>query len=136
MGLVSLLGAFAAGLRFERVPEAVRAKLRHHLLDSLGFICAELSAPESGAMRRFEEARPGFAEAVVIGGGARVPAADAAFVNAFHGRIDAARVRWGRVRFSANVDLTCPDLLPPSIGFLAKHFIESLRRGRQVRFLS
>ncbi len=87
MGLVSRLGAFAADLRFELVPEAVRAKLRHHLLDSLGVICAGINAPESSAMRKFVQARPGRGEAVIIGCAARALASDAAFANTFHGRI-------------------------------------------------
>ena len=87
MGLVSTLGAFAADLRFERVPEAVRAKLRHHLLDSLGVICAGINAPESKAVREFVRARPGRGEAVIIGCAARALASDAAFANTFHGRI-------------------------------------------------
>lgn len=87
MTLVSQLAAFAADLRFERVPEAVRAKLRHHLLDSLGVICAGLSARESRAVRKFVQARPGRGEAAIIGCAARALASDAAFVNTFHGRI-------------------------------------------------
>lgn len=87
MGLVSRLGAFAADLRFELVPEAVRAKLRHHLLDSLGVICAGINAPESSAVRKFVQARPGRGEAAIVGCGARALASDAAFVNTFYGRI-------------------------------------------------
>ena len=67
MSLVSQLAVFVAELRFEHVPQAVRAKLRHHVLDSLGVICAGRSAPESRAVHAV--------------------AADAAFVNTFHGRI-------------------------------------------------
>jgi 2-methylcitrate dehydratase PrpD len=67
MSLASQLAAFVAELSFERVPQAVRAKLRHHVLDSLGVICAGRSAPESRAVRAL--------------------AAAAAFINTFHGRI-------------------------------------------------
>lgn len=42
---------FVAELRFENVPQAVRVKLRHHVLDSLGVILAGRSAPESRALR-------------------------------------------------------------------------------------
>jgi 2-methylcitrate dehydratase PrpD len=87
MSLVSRLAVFVAELRFEQVPQAVRAKLRHHVLDSLGVICAGLNAPESRAVRDFAAARPGRGEAALIGCGARALAADAAFVNTFHGRI-------------------------------------------------
>src|SRR5688500_19000051 len=87
MSLASQLGAFAADLRFELVPAAVRTQLRHHLLDSLGVICAGLSASESRSVRRFLEARPGRGEAAVIGCATRALASDAAFVNTFHGRI-------------------------------------------------
>src|SRR5688572_17948370 len=63
MSLASRLGTFAADLRFERVPEAIRAKLRHHLLDSLGVICAGIGTPESAAIRTFLRARAGRGEA-------------------------------------------------------------------------
>ena len=40
-----------AALRFDDLPQAVRTKLRHHVLDSLGVILAGQSAPESRALR-------------------------------------------------------------------------------------
>lgn len=67
MSLVSQLGVFVAGLHFEDIPQAVRAKLRHHVLDSVGVILAGRSAPESRAVRAL--------------------AANPAFFNTFCGRI-------------------------------------------------
>ncbi len=63
----SRLGEFAAHLRLDQVPPAVRAKLRHHVLDSIGVILAGRSAPESRAVRAL--------------------AATPAFFNTFCGRI-------------------------------------------------
>ena len=51
MTLVSRLAAFVAELDLGRVPQPVRTKLRHHVLDSLGVIYAGQSAPESRALR-------------------------------------------------------------------------------------
>lgn len=67
MTLASRLAGFVAELRLERVPQAVRAKLRHHVLDSLGVILAGQRAPESRAVRAL--------------------GTDPAFFNAFCGRI-------------------------------------------------
>ena len=67
MSLASRLGELVAGLRFDEVPQAVRAKLRHHVLDSLGVIYAGQSTAEARAVR--------------------ATAPHPAFFNAFCGRI-------------------------------------------------
>src|SRR5437762_3507854 len=88
MSLIAKLGAFAASLELDRVPQAVRAKLDQHVLDTIGVILAGTASSESGAMRDFVDARPGRGEAAVFGTRLRTLAGDAAFANTFHGRIN------------------------------------------------
>src|SRR5581483_7061173 len=55
---------------------------------AMGVILAGTAAAESDAMRSFVAARPGREEAAVFGTPLRTLAADAAFANTFHGRIN------------------------------------------------
>lgn len=81
------LAAFVADLQWHDVPLALSRKVHDHVLDTLGVMCAGLSAPASQAVRAVTSDTGGAAEASVIGATMALPAAAAAFVNAFHGRI-------------------------------------------------
>lgn len=81
------LAAFVADLRWRNIPSALAHKVHDHVLDTLGVMCAGISAPASAAVRAMAMDAGGNREASVIGAAKALPAANAAFVNAFHGRI-------------------------------------------------
>lgn len=81
------LAAFVADLQWRDVPPALVHKVHDHVLDTFGVMCAGLSAPAAAAVRSMAMDAGGVREASVIGVAATLPAANAAFVNAFHGRI-------------------------------------------------
>ncbi len=70
------------------LPEAVARKTRHHVLDTLGAIVSgtQLVAGRLGA--RFAAETGGVAEALAVGAGVLLPAAQAAFANAMAGHAD------------------------------------------------
>jgi len=82
-----ILAGFAASIALDRVPVALIAKAKDHLLDTIGVTCAGLSEPQAqaavGVVRRWG----GAAEAGVLGMGLRLPMPKAAFLNALHARI-------------------------------------------------
>ena len=63
------------------------AKVKDHLLDTLGVACAGLADPQARAVAAVVTRWGGQHEASVIGSPARLPAPKAAFVNAMHARI-------------------------------------------------
>ncbi|MDA1090667.1 MAG: MmgE/PrpD family protein [Proteobacteria bacterium] len=81
------LATFVAGLAWRDVPPDLASNVREHVLDALGVMCAGLSAEDSPNIRAVAEAGGGAAEASLVGCGKALPAAAAAFVNGFHGRI-------------------------------------------------
>ena len=81
------IAAFVAGLRWRDVPAPVARKVHDHVLDTLGVMCAGRSAPSSTAVCAVMTDAGGAPEASVIGGETALPAAAAALVNAFHGRV-------------------------------------------------
>lgn len=76
------LAAHFTSLDYRKVPEANRKAMKRLLLDYLGVGIAG-SQTESGVIaRRFATVQKGVAEASLVGGGERVPMAQAAFANA------------------------------------------------------
>ena len=75
------LAEFAASLRIEDVPERVRLRAVHHILDAVGIAC--VSAKQDFALRTLTAIKglAGRGEAPVIGLPARLPPRDAALVN-------------------------------------------------------
>ncbi|HKM61983.1 MAG TPA: MmgE/PrpD family protein, partial [Acidisphaera sp.] len=75
------LAEFAANLRIEGVPERVRTRAAHHILDAVGI--AYVSATQDFAHRTLSAIRGlgGVGDVPVIGMPARLPARDAALVN-------------------------------------------------------
>ena len=80
------LGRWAAGVRWEALGPDLQAKVKHHVLDTLGVMCAGLETPHGLAAQRAVRAWGGSAESPVVGRGWRLPAPHAAFLNAFHAR--------------------------------------------------
>jgi 2-methylcitrate dehydratase PrpD len=87
MSAAQRLGAFAAGLRWQRLEAGLCRRVKLHLLDALGVMCAGAAAPEAGRVREALRAGRGEGAATVVAAGWRAPAAGAAFANAFQGRI-------------------------------------------------
>ena len=90
MTAASALARLVVGLRWSALPLPVREKVKLHVLDTLGVMCAgHRAAYSASVLRVFEDsateaAAPG--AACVVGLAQPVPAADAAFCNAFLGR--------------------------------------------------
>lgn len=82
-----LLGAFVATLRLEDIEPALVAKVKDHLLDTIGVACAGLTDPQARAVAGVVQHWGGHPEATVIGLPTRLPAPKAAFLNALHARI-------------------------------------------------
>ncbi|MCZ6729528.1 MAG: MmgE/PrpD family protein [SAR324 cluster bacterium] len=81
------LGRFAAELRWETLDSAVKAKIKLHVLDTVGVMSAGAESEEVQAVRAVAQARGGVGEATTVGWAIRLPAPDSAFLNAFQGRI-------------------------------------------------
>ncbi|MEK9754278.1 MAG: MmgE/PrpD family protein [Rhodospirillaceae bacterium] len=81
------IAEFVASLEWSEVPADVARKAQDHVIDALGVICAGLAAPASPMVRGYMSELGGAPEASVIGCATALPAPNAAFVNAFHGRI-------------------------------------------------
>jgi len=81
------LGEFVAGLKWSDVDPSLQAKVKAHVLDTLGVMCAGVGTAESVAVEAAVRRWGGIEEATVIATGLRLPAPHAAFLNTFHGRI-------------------------------------------------
>jgi len=82
-----LLGAFAASLQLDAIEPDLIAKVKDHLLDTIGVGCAGLSDPQAREVAGVVQRWGGQPQAAVIGLPVRLPAPKAAFVNALHARI-------------------------------------------------
>jgi 2-methylcitrate dehydratase PrpD len=80
------LARWAANVRWEDLRPELQAKVEDHVLDTLGVMCAGLDTPHALAAQRAVRAWNGTAESTVVGRGWRLPAPQAAFLNAFHAR--------------------------------------------------
>ncbi|MCC6471804.1 MAG: MmgE/PrpD family protein [Alphaproteobacteria bacterium] len=83
------LGVFAASVRLDAAPDALVAKAKDHLLDTIGVACSGLAEPQAMAVVGVVRRWGGIAEAGVIGKALRLPAPKAAFLNALHARLQA-----------------------------------------------
>jgi 2-methylcitrate dehydratase PrpD len=81
------LAAFAASLPWQTVPDTLYAKAKDHILDTLGVMCAGAAAPQSAALAKALVASQGAGRCSIVGTSRRLPPRDAAFANAFSGRI-------------------------------------------------
>lgn len=77
------LAGFAAGLRFADIPEAVRTKAVHHILDGIGLAFASHHFPFAAPGLAGIAAAGGTGEASVIGSTLRLSARDAAMANGY-----------------------------------------------------
>ena len=73
-------------MRWEDLDSEVQAKLKAHVLDVVGVICAGLGTEHGLAAERGARAWGSDAQSTVVGRGTKLPASSAAFVNAFHAR--------------------------------------------------
>ncbi|WP_431285511.1 MmgE/PrpD family protein [Humitalea sp. 24SJ18S-53] len=82
------LSTYIAEAADRPLPDAVMRKTRHHVLDTLGAIVSgtQLAAGRQGS--RFTAATGGLGEALAVGAGVLLPAAQAAFANAMAGHAD------------------------------------------------
>lgn len=80
-GATAALARFAAGLRYEDLPDEVVAKARALLLDFFGTALAGGRVPEVAAITELVRARGGRPEATVLGAGFAAPVTDAAYLN-------------------------------------------------------
>lgn len=75
------MAGWAAGLRFEDLPDAVVADTRRRILDTLGIMVAASTTPQTRAVREAAAALGQGDEAGLVGFGGRTTAALAALVN-------------------------------------------------------
>lgn len=81
------LAAFAAGLDVDHIEPWLLPKLKRHLLDTIGVVCAGVNEQESRAVGGVVQRWGGVKEATVIGRSVQLPAPKAAFLNAIAARI-------------------------------------------------
>jgi 2-methylcitrate dehydratase PrpD len=82
-----VLGAFVAAVQLDTVEPDLVAKVKDHLLDTIGVTCAGLTDPQAREVAGVVQRWGGHPDATVIGLATRLPAPKAAFVNALHARI-------------------------------------------------
>lgn len=80
------LARWAAEIRWADLGDDLRSKVRSHILDTLGVMCAGVETSHGRAVQQVVRGWGGAAESTVVGRGWRLPAPSAAFLNAFHGR--------------------------------------------------
>lgn len=80
------LARWAAEVRWESLDHSLKSKVRDHILDTVGVMCAGLETRHSRAIQQVVRGWGGVAESTVIGRGWRLPAPSAAMLNAFHAR--------------------------------------------------
>ncbi|MBC5810696.1 MAG: MmgE/PrpD family protein [Candidatus Eremiobacteraeota bacterium] len=87
MTAAETLGEFVAGLRWDALEPKLQEKVRAHVLDTLGVMCAGVGTAEAASAQAAVRRWGGAEEATVVGRDWRVPAPQAAFLNAFHARL-------------------------------------------------
>lgn len=87
MTAAETLAAFTATLRWEDVPAPLQAKVKDHVLDTLGVMCAGVPVATCRQAVAAIGASRGAAAAQVVGHELTLPPANAAFLNALQGRI-------------------------------------------------
>jgi len=81
------LAAFASALSYGMVPPRIRVKVCDHVLDTVGVMCAGARTSERQSLLAALDMRRNGPGASVVGDDAKLSARDAAFANAFAGRI-------------------------------------------------
>jgi len=104
------IGAFAAGLRFEDLPQEVVHEVKRYLLDSLGCAFGAVRSHECRIAEKVLVGMGGREEATLIGSGTKLPAVNAALYNALLVRgLDYNDIYWDQ-------DPSHPsDILPASL---------------------
>ncbi len=87
MSAGDVLGDFVAGLRWSDVDPPLQRKVKAHVLDTLGVMCAGIGTAEAGAAETVVRHWGGVEEATVVARNWRAPAPHAAFLNTFHARL-------------------------------------------------
>jgi len=87
MSAAAALGEFVTRLHWSDVDSSLRAKVKAHVLDTLGVMCAGVATAEAGAAGAVVRRWGGAEEANVVARDWRAPAPHAAFLNAFHARL-------------------------------------------------
>ena len=87
MTVSETLAAFTAALRWEDVPAPLQAKVKDHVLDTLGVMCAGVPVATCRQAVGAMSASKGAPAAQVVGHDLALPPANAAFLNALQGRI-------------------------------------------------
>lgn len=80
------LARWAAAVRWEDLDAGLQAKVKAHVLDTLGVMCAGLDTPHARAAHSTARAWGGAGASTVVGRGWRLPAPSVAFCNAFAAR--------------------------------------------------
>jgi 2-methylcitrate dehydratase PrpD len=81
--IAQALSTFAHDLNLTAIPEPVRAKSIHHIVDAIGLAFASHHFPFAGPGLNGIRAAAGSGDATVIGGDARLAPRDAAFANGY-----------------------------------------------------
>ena len=81
------LAAWAAQLRWQDLPQALREKALDHVVDAIGVMYSGIDVEACEGARRAVEKWGSGSESTVLGTRAQLPAASAAFLNTLHGRI-------------------------------------------------
>jgi len=87
--LAQAIGAFAAGVRFDRLPAQAVAIAKTGITDCIGVIVAGSAEPPPQILRRALASDAGQAGSTILGAapGARAPAAEAAWINGTAGHV-------------------------------------------------
>jgi 2-methylcitrate dehydratase PrpD len=80
------LARWAAEVQWEDLGRDLQSKVKSHILDTLGVMCAGVETPHGRAVQQVVRGWGGAAESTVVGRGWRLPVPAAAFLNAFHAR--------------------------------------------------
>ncbi|MCG8543097.1 MAG: MmgE/PrpD family protein [Alphaproteobacteria bacterium] len=87
MTVTAEFGHFASSLRWRAISPQLQDKVKDHILDTVGVICAGRTDESSKVVEAVAQDHGGSATATVIGRSEGAASHAAAFVNAFHGRI-------------------------------------------------
>jgi 2-methylcitrate dehydratase PrpD len=87
MSAVTELAHWSASLQWGAVPADVQSKIGDHIIDTVGVMCAGLDVPAAATVRAAVAAQAPASGCTVVGTNLRLPGLQAAFLNAFHGRI-------------------------------------------------
>jgi len=87
LSVTKVLAEFLASLRYEDIPDEVKTRAKHHILDWIGVAVAGSSAKTSRIIADFIRRAGGKEEATLIGYREKAPCVNAAFANGFMGHV-------------------------------------------------